>query len=218
MPSFPASIKSFTTKNAGDTIQPADVNDLQDEVNALEAGYLNGTARLNSSNSTCVSLVVTGAASAATLDVSATSTLHGNVTMSADAAVTGNLTVLGGVLSAGHLLMRESVYTQGSTTITPSTGTINDMVISSAVANIRMNVAAGGSTVTGFALAGGATDGQMLWIWNVGTGSLGLSHTTGSASTGQFACPNNATATVRTNGAVLVRYDATAGFWRVLGL
>lgn len=38
--SFPSSVKSFTTRNAGDTIQPAHVNDLQDEVAAIEAGLL----------------------------------------------------------------------------------------------------------------------------------------------------------------------------------
>jgi hypothetical protein len=42
--SYPGAVKTFTTKNAGDAIQPADVNDLQDEVNAIEAGLLNGLA------------------------------------------------------------------------------------------------------------------------------------------------------------------------------
>lgn len=50
MPSFPAAVKTFTTKNTGDVVQAAHVNDIQDEVNAIEAGYINGTARLNSSN------------------------------------------------------------------------------------------------------------------------------------------------------------------------
>lgn len=60
MPSFPASVKSFTTKNAGDVIQNTHLNDLQDEVNAMEGGYLNGTARLNSSGSTLATLSVSG--------------------------------------------------------------------------------------------------------------------------------------------------------------
>ena len=60
MPSFPGSIKSFTTKNSGDVIQAAHVNDLQDEVNAIEAGYINATAPLNSSRSTVATLSVTG--------------------------------------------------------------------------------------------------------------------------------------------------------------
>lgn len=59
MPSFPTSAKTFTSKTSGQVIDPSHVNDLQDEVNAMEAGYLDGTARLNSSNSTIVNLSVT---------------------------------------------------------------------------------------------------------------------------------------------------------------
>jgi hypothetical protein len=60
MASYPTSVKSFTSKNNGDVIQASHLNDLQDEVNALESGLLNGTAPLNSSNSTVASLAVTG--------------------------------------------------------------------------------------------------------------------------------------------------------------
>lgn len=60
MASYPTAPKSFTVKSAGDTIQPAHVNDLQDEVAAIEGGLLNGTAPLNSSNSTVVNLSVSG--------------------------------------------------------------------------------------------------------------------------------------------------------------
>jgi len=60
MASYPTAVKVFTTKNAGDTIQAADVDDLQDEVNAIEAGLLNGTAPLNAAASTLASLSVTG--------------------------------------------------------------------------------------------------------------------------------------------------------------
>jgi len=42
MASYPTSIKSFVTRSAGDIIQPAHVNDLQDEVNAIEVGLLTG--------------------------------------------------------------------------------------------------------------------------------------------------------------------------------
>lgn len=54
MAAFPNSVKTFTTKldGAGNTIFAAHVNDLQDEVNAIEDGLRNGTAPLNSSNST----------------------------------------------------------------------------------------------------------------------------------------------------------------------
>lgn len=38
--SFPASVKSFVSRVSGDTIQPAHVNDLQDEVSAIETDLL----------------------------------------------------------------------------------------------------------------------------------------------------------------------------------
>src|SRR3990167_7722793 len=60
MPSFPTTPKTFTTKNTNDVIAAAHVNDIQDEVNAIETGYLNASARLNSSASTLASLSVTG--------------------------------------------------------------------------------------------------------------------------------------------------------------
>ena len=78
MPSYPTSPKSFTTKNAGDSILAAHVNDIQDEVNAIEAGLLNATAPLNSSNSTMVALNVTG-----------------NSTFAASLLISGNLIVDG---------------------------------------------------------------------------------------------------------------------------
>jgi hypothetical protein len=56
--SYPGAVKTFTTRNAADTIEPSHVNDLQDEVNAIEAGLLNGTARLASSNASVNSLQV----------------------------------------------------------------------------------------------------------------------------------------------------------------
>ena len=74
MASFPTSVKSFTTKNTGDVIQAAHVNDLQDEVNAIEAGYRNGTAPLNAAGSTVTSLVVSGGSTLATLSLSGAST------------------------------------------------------------------------------------------------------------------------------------------------
>ena len=39
---FPTAAKSFSTKSAGDTIQPAHVNDAQDEIAAIEGWLLTG--------------------------------------------------------------------------------------------------------------------------------------------------------------------------------
>jgi hypothetical protein len=58
--SYPTSVKAFTTKQdgAGNTIFAAHVNDIQDEVVAIESGLLNGTAPLNSSITTVRTLAV----------------------------------------------------------------------------------------------------------------------------------------------------------------
>jgi hypothetical protein len=82
MASYPTSVKTFTTKNPGDKIASADVNDLQAEVNAIEAGLLNGTANLNSSASTLASLSVTGG-----------STLTGDVVMAGTLSATARAKV-----------------------------------------------------------------------------------------------------------------------------
>lgn len=60
MASYPNAVKTFTTKSdgAGNKIFASHINDLQDEVNAIEAGLLNGTAPLNSSGSTVNTLSV----------------------------------------------------------------------------------------------------------------------------------------------------------------
>jgi hypothetical protein len=79
--SYPTAVKSFTVKAAGDTIQPAHVNDLQDEVAAIEGGLLNGTAPLNSSHSTVATLSVTGGSTMGTLQVSSNCTIAGTLTV-----------------------------------------------------------------------------------------------------------------------------------------
>ena len=61
MASYPNAVKSFTSKNAGDTIQPSHVNDLQDEIAALEDGLLNGTAPINSSRITAPAAQISNA-------------------------------------------------------------------------------------------------------------------------------------------------------------
>lgn len=81
MASYPAAVKTFGTKNAGDTIQPAHINDVQDEITAIEDGLLNGSAPVNSSritapasqitNSTVTNLSVTGTSTMADLVVAA---------------------------------------------------------------------------------------------------------------------------------------------------
>src|SRR5262245_60844925 len=60
MAQFPNAVVSFATKNPGDVIPSADWNSQNAEIIAIEDGYLNGTARLNSSASTLATLSVVG--------------------------------------------------------------------------------------------------------------------------------------------------------------
>lgn len=69
MATYPTAVKTFVTRNAGDTIQPAHINDVQDEITAIETGLLNGTAPLHSSNSTLANLHVPGGSTLASLTV-----------------------------------------------------------------------------------------------------------------------------------------------------
>ena len=97
MPSFPASVFAPTTKTAAQTIQAAHVNDVQDEIVAIEGGYRNATAPLNSSNSTLAALSVVG-----------NSTLASSITLGTIPYI---MPSSGG--STGHVLM--CVSTSGST-------------------------------------------------------------------------------------------------------
>jgi hypothetical protein len=96
MADFPTTPHTFTNFANGATTDAAQVTDIYAEVEAIEDGYLNATARLNSSNSTLANLSVpggstlntltAGASTLATLQVTGNSTLTGNVT------ITGTLT------------------------------------------------------------------------------------------------------------------------------
>jgi hypothetical protein len=60
MANFPDSIYSPAAKSAGQTITAAFFNDPDGEITAIEQGYRNGTAPLNSSGSTVATLSVAG--------------------------------------------------------------------------------------------------------------------------------------------------------------
>lgn len=67
--SYPGAVKTFATRTSGQSIDPAHINDLQDEVNAIESGLLNGTAPVNSSRIVATGLQVTGNSTVAALSV-----------------------------------------------------------------------------------------------------------------------------------------------------
>lgn len=109
MPSFPNSVFSPATRSNGQTIDASHVNDVQNEIVAIEDGYLNGTARLNAGASTLASLSVPGGSTLATLtagastlasvNISGNSTLAGNLQVNGNSTFTGNVTVGGSVIA-----------------------------------------------------------------------------------------------------------------------
>lgn len=189
MANFPGSVKTFTSRNTGDVIQPGHVNDLQDEVNAIEDGYLNGTARLNSSNSTLVSLSVTGPSTVGTLQAGASTvaTLSAGAstvtTLSAGLSTLTGLDVVGGSTLGGPLVMR------GIQSTTLSSGNLDNFNIASTANIVNCTLPAGGSTITGMR---GGTDGRRVIFSALSTvGICRFVHeNTGSSAENRFVILN----------------------------
>jgi hypothetical protein len=165
MASYPTSVKTFTTRSPGQTIGSAHINEIQDEVNALEAGLLNGTAPLNSSNSTVANLVVTGG-----------STL-GNV-------VAGSIHVEGGSTLGGAVVFK------GVIDVTLANGDNHDLNpagLSSAFA-IRLTANSSGSTLTGIAAP---TVGRTLILLRASATAIGLKNDAGSGAANRLQMRTN---------------------------
>jgi len=117
MPNFPLSVWSPTTKNAGDVIQPAHINDAQDEIVAIEGGIRNGTAPVNSSNSTVAALSVLGG-----------STFAGSVHVAGSVQIDGNSSFTSSTLAIGGVSYKfptASPTSTGQALVCTSTGTPN---------------------------------------------------------------------------------------------
>ena len=113
MASYPTTNKTFASRSNGSIIDASHVNDLQDEVAAIEDGILNGTARLNSSGSTV-----------ATLSVAGGSTLAGTLQVTGGSTFTGAVKFNGGITST--VSFTSSVTFDAGVTITGTlTGSIN---------------------------------------------------------------------------------------------
>ena len=105
MASYPNAVKSFTSKNAGDTIQPSHINDLQDEVAALEDGLLNGTAPINSSRITAPAAQISNATiSSLTVSVLSLTNLQTSNSTTANLNVTSGSTMAALNVTGGSTL------------------------------------------------------------------------------------------------------------------
>lgn len=158
MASYPNSVHTFTTKNAGDTIQPAHVNDLQDEVNAIEAGLLNGTANLNSSNTTVVHMSVS-----AGMNVVGNSTIASSVTIGTIPYV---FPASGGLTNQVLTVSSTSGSTCVLTWATPASGQTTLLK-----ASHGSDTAAGATTVDSIAISGLTADDTIRVLLNMETSS-----------------------------------------------
>lgn len=185
MASYPTSVKTFTSKSdgAGNRIFAAHVNDIQDEVTAIEDGLLNGTAPVNSSRVT-----------AASLQVAANSTILGSLTVGTDVGIQGSLLVATNIVSSGGLnvaggstlstnvVMGAAVRMTSERSTTLSTGDTHNLNVAG-LAFLHVVTNSSGSTLTGLA---GSGSGQTVLIWNAGPAVLGLKNSSGSVSSNQF--------------------------------
>lgn len=137
--SYPTSVHSFTTKSSGDTIQATHINDLQDEVTAIEQGLLNGLSHVLTLTNTGLHLLDTDAShdlivkpgsdltadrtlTITTGDADRTLTLSGDVTLSATPYVPGGTDVA--VADGGT---NQSSYTKGDLLVASAATTLSKL-------------------------------------------------------------------------------------------
>jgi len=141
--SYPISVKTYTTKNTGETIQAIFLTEMELEITAIESGLLTGTAPLNSSNSTMVNLSVTGGATFAAFTLGASTV--------ASLVVSSNMTVTGASTFTGRIVASSGLTVTGASTF----GTVQ------AGASTVGTLQAGASTHTSLSVSGGSTFGTV---------------------------------------------------------
>lgn len=140
--SYPGSVKVFSARSNGQTIDAAHVNDLQDEVSAIESGLLNGTAPMTSSNATVNNL-----------QVNANSTIVGSLSVGVNVNIQGasscaNLNVTGNSTVVGSLAVGVNLNVAGASSVANLNVTGNSTVVGSQQIGVNLTVG-GASTFTG---------------------------------------------------------------------
>lgn len=103
MASFPTAAIVFASRSNGQVIDASHVGGLQDEISAMQDGYLNATARLNSSGSTVATLSVTGG-----------STFTGEAVFSTKIAPASTTVMLGDSTTGFKEIHCSSLYVDGA--------------------------------------------------------------------------------------------------------
>lgn len=155
--SYPGAVKTFAARSGGQTIDASHINDLQDEVSAIEAGLLNGTAPVNSSRITAPALSVSAGSTLTTLSVFGGSTFAGQITATAQPR------------ASAYASAAQSVNNDTETALTLDTEDFDvGGLHSTSVNSNRMTIASGGDglyAVTGQAtFAANATGYRALYV------------------------------------------------------
>jgi fibronectin-binding autotransporter adhesin len=227
MANFPNSVTTFANRTSGQTIASAHMNAVQDEINALEDGYLNGTARLNSSNSTVANLSVTGGSTLGSLTLSTGMTMNGPLTVSSGGVTisTGGLTVTGGItvssggmtVSTGTTVLGGPLRLAGGSTVSLSGGstTFNDIAVPD---DNFICITSGSTNVLLTGLSGG-THGRIVYLTNIAGGTITLAFNNAGSSVGNRFLSTGAIA-LATNMTVPLIYSTRIGagdpFWCVV--
>lgn len=106
--SYPSSAKSFTTKLSGDTVQAAHVNDLQEEVRAVEVGLISGLQHHLLFTDNTYDIGASGATRPRNVYIAQGILAGGAVTVGAGLIVSGTS------LIAGHLTFTDDTYDIGA--------------------------------------------------------------------------------------------------------
>lgn len=224
--SYPTAVKTFSARSNSQTIDASHMNDVQDEITAIEAGLLNGTAPLTSSNASVARLAVssnlqvTGNSSfAGSMNIAGASTITSDLVVGGNAGIGGSLAVAGtstitsNLNVGGQLALSGALVFGGVQNSTFSGGNTNDLSLGAGVFYLRLSASAL-STITGITGAGG--NNRMICIQNVGSFAIHLPHqNAGSLSTNRFTVAGAVGSTLATGAGIFAIYD---GGWRPITL
>lgn len=217
MASYPGAVKTFTSKSdgAGNRIFAAHINDLQDEVTAIEDGLLNGSAPINGSNATFPRVTVSSLCACSSLSVAFGGTMSSlqvgdNLNVLGPSSFTGDVTCNANVGINAGLSLNGQLQLNGVQTSTFGGGDFNNLSVASTVFHLRLYCSTA-STLSGIAGAGGVR--RMLLLTNVGGATMTLrNNNSSSVSSNRMFFNGAADSTLGSGGSLFLFYDATG--WR----
>ena len=203
MADYPSTAFSPTTKNAGDTIQPAHVNNLQAEVTALEQALLTGGVAHHVFPSTNNARDL-GTTALRFRDVYVANALQGPMSVNGAFTLNAGLVVAGNHIATGILSPAQ---------ITANQNDYNPAGLSTS--RILRLATDASRNITGLTAL---NNGQWMMIRNGGAFNIVLVHESASSSAAnRFSCPGAGDFTLNTCDCVELFYDGAISRWAVCG-